>query len=120
LAEAAAARGSRVIIADPLHKSHSQYAMPEEAAYREFMAVASDPGREHPVLLIAPQDISTAILRDLRKYAAWVVVTCETRDGYCAADMPPDGFSLLWYGGRLTATTHGIAGLLDVALSDIP
>lgn len=128
LAEVAGARGARVIIVylpsvGP-HLSHavlSKYAMPEQAGDREFAAVASDPGRERPVLLIAPQDLPAAILRDLGKYtSACVVVTAETRDGYSTGDMVPDEFSLLWHDGKLTAPANGIARLLDVPLSDVP
>ena len=94
--------------------------MPEQAAYQEFMAAASGPGRERPVLLVAPQDLPPAILRDLRKYtSACVVVTAETRRGYPTGDMPPDEFSLLWHEGQLTTAYSGIARLLDVALSDV-
>jgi hypothetical protein len=116
LADAGAMQGAMVISADPAYPGLSRYAMPEKAAYREFMAIASDPGRQRPILLIAPQDLPAAILRDIRKYkAAGVAVSSPTRGGHSTADVPPDEFSLLWHERQLTATANSTARLLGVA-----
>ncbi len=117
LADAAAARGVTVISAGGGCAGLSRYAMPGQAAYREFTATAADPGRENPVLLIAPPDLPAAILRDITKRkAAWVVMTCPGPGGDRTGSVPPDEYSLLWHDGELTAANAGIATLLDVAL----
>jgi hypothetical protein len=118
LADAAAAQGATVISADPGGAGLSRYAMPEEAAYARFIAIARDPGRECPVLLIAPQDLPAAILRDIRKCKGACVVAASPKYGGWPWGTQPERLSLLWSEGQLTATASGIARLLDVAVAE--